>query len=166
MDHKEFWRIADTLNHGDDVLVQRDLDYVHSARIHKKSPDDIYLCNEVDSGEGPDDGDLLGYSVAFRVSRSSEGTTAYGTGRIKSFSPVSSITKPKTFMSNLKEKFALLMKKEPQRSFQKAGITNAQDELTPEGVELYTAWRFKKDEDEFKKEVVDPILAEDKKANK
>jgi len=37
-----------------------------------------------------------------------------------------------TNMSNVTEKFALAFKKEPERSFRKAGITNGDDILTPD----------------------------------
>jgi hypothetical protein len=68
----------------------------------------------------------------------------------------------KKSMTNLKEKFSNLFMKEPKKSFVKAGIKNNNDTLTPDGKDLFVDWLFTKHEDEFKKEVVDPLLAEEK----
>ena len=65
-------------------------------------------------------------------------------------------------MSSLKEKFALAFKKEPQKSFFKAGITDKEDSLTEDGKAIFIEYLFKKNEVEFKKDVVDPILEEEK----
>lgn len=59
----------------------------------------------------------------------------------------------------LKEKFALAFKGEPQKSFIKAGIMNTDESLTADGKELLLAYLIKKEGDNFKTEVVDPILA-------
>lgn len=60
------------------------------------------------------------------------------------------------------EKFALAFKKEPQKSFRKAGITNGDDILTDQGSRLFLTWLLSKHEMDFKKEVVDPILKDEK----
>ena len=64
----------------------------------------------------------------------------------------------KTIMSNLLEKFAMLTKSEPEKSFRKAGITNGDDQLTSEGQTVFLSWLLKQHGDKFKIEVVDPIL--------
>jgi hypothetical protein len=66
-------------------------------------------------------------------------------------------------MTNLIEKAKLLVMSEPQKSFRKSGITDGDDQLTQEGKELFINWLFKKNQDEFNKEIVQPLLAEDKK---
>lgn len=66
-----------------------------------------------------------------------------------------------TIMSSLKDKFSLIFKNEPEKSFRKAGITDSSDSLTSEGRDLFLAYLLKKHGDDFKKEVVDPILAEE-----
>lgn len=68
---------------------------------------------------------------------------------------------PFTYMSSnsLTEKFQSLFVKEPEKSFRKLGITNDKSELTKEGQDLFLAWLFKSSQTEFKKEVVDPLLA-------
>ena len=63
---------------------------------------------------------------------------------------------------NLKEKFSLLLTGEPQKSFRKAGITNADDMLTEEGKTVFLSWLLNtKYGDEFKKDVVDELLKDE-----
>ena len=64
---------------------------------------------------------------------------------------------------NLKQKFALVFKGEPERSFIKAGVMNTDESLTSDGIELVMRFVLSKFKDDFKKEIVDPILAEDNK---
>lgn len=59
---------------------------------------------------------------------------------------------------NLKESFAIAFKSEPEKSFRKAGITDGDDLLTPDGQQIYLSWLLKSNGSEFKKEVVDDIL--------
>ncbi len=69
----------------------------------------------------------------------------------------------KKTMPNIKEKFVLALTKEPQKSFRKAGITNGDDLLTDEGTKVFLTWLLhKKYADEFKTEVVDDLLEEEK----
>lgn len=65
----------------------------------------------------------------------------------------------------ISEKFKLLFTSEPMKSFRKAGITNGDDMLTSEGRDVFLAWLLARKDlgAAFKKEVVDPILAEQKK---
>lgn len=69
-----------------------------------------------------------------------------------------------TFMTNITEKFTLAFKKEPEKSFRLAGITNGDDFLTDDGMKIFLAWLLKSKGAEFKAEVVDDLLKEDKKA--
>lgn len=68
-----------------------------------------------------------------------------------------------SIMGNITEKFLLAITKEPQRSFRKAGITNGDDLLTDEGTAVFLAWLLSKNQDDFKKEVVDGLLEDEKK---
>ena len=61
---------------------------------------------------------------------------------------------------NLKEKFLVAFLGEPEKSFRKLGITNGDNLLTAEGKELYDNWKFQKDKEAFKTEVVDGLLKE------
>lgn len=61
---------------------------------------------------------------------------------------------------NIKELFALSFKKEPQKSFVKAGITDSNDMLTTDGQEIFLTYLLNKNGDAFKTEVVDALLAE------
>lgn len=63
---------------------------------------------------------------------------------------------------DLKEKFLLAFKAEPEKTFRKAGITNGDDFLTEDGQKIFLSWLLKKNGDDFKKEVVDNLLAEEK----
>jgi len=70
----------------------------------------------------------------------------------------------KNKIMNIKEKFILAITPEPKRSFRKAGITDGDDMLTDEGVKIFLTWLlYNKFADEFKKEVVDEMLKEEKK---
>lgn len=64
---------------------------------------------------------------------------------------------------SLAKSFALVFKKEPEKSFQKACVTDSNDVLTTEGTLVFLSWMLKKHGEEFKKEVVDAILAEQEK---
>ncbi len=70
------------------------------------------------------------------------------------------LIKSQNIMSNLTEKFALAFKKEPEKSFRKAGITNGDDLLTEDGVKVFLGWLLQQNGEKFKTEVVDGILAE------
>ena len=59
---------------------------------------------------------------------------------------------------NLREMFVLAFKKEPQKSYIKAGIMDTDENLTDDGKDVFLTYLINKDAD-FKKEVVDPILA-------
>jgi hypothetical protein len=61
------------------------------------------------------------------------------------------------------EKFALMFKSEPEKSFRSTGITNGDDFLTGDGQKIFLSWLLKKHGTEFKKEVVDELLSEIKK---
>lgn len=69
-------------------------------------------------------------------------------------------------MSKLTEQFALLRKKEPQKSFFKLGITDQDDQLTEEGQELFIQWLLDINEKEFNDAVVQPLLKEQKSNKK
>lgn len=64
-------------------------------------------------------------------------------------------------MGNIKEKFTLAFKKEPEKSFRKAGITNGDDFLTSDGQEIFLGWLLKEHGEKFKKDVVDDLLKTD-----
>ncbi len=64
---------------------------------------------------------------------------------------------------NLLQKFRLSMKGEPEKTFIKAGIIDSDEKFTTEGKELFNAFLLKKFGDDFKKEVVDPLIAEEPK---
>lgn len=65
-------------------------------------------------------------------------------------------------MSDLKTKFSLLLKSEPEKSFIQAGIIDSNEVLTPDGQTVFLSWLLSKNGDLFKTEVVDKLLASDK----
>ena len=65
------------------------------------------------------------------------------------------------FMSNLKEKFALVFKTEPHKSFRKAGITDGDDLLTEDGKAIFLKWLLDRFGSDFKSEVVDELMKKD-----
>ena len=62
---------------------------------------------------------------------------------------------------NIKEKFVLAITPEPQKSFRKAGITNGDDLLTEDGMNIFLSWLLKKNQDDFKEKVVDGLLKDE-----
>ena len=72
------------------------------------------------------------------------------------------ITNNKTIMENVKEKFLALFIKEPEKTFRKAGITNGDGFLTEEGQSVFLGYLLNKHGVDFKKEVVDEIVKEEK----
>lgn len=67
---------------------------------------------------------------------------------------------------NIKSIYKNITRKEPERSFVKAGITDSNDELTQEGKDLFLSFLLEQHKDEFNKTVVQPILEEQKKEDK
>lgn len=67
---------------------------------------------------------------------------------------------------NLRETFVRGLMSEPEKTFRKVGITNGDNLLTSEGTELFLNWLFQKNKTEFKTEVADPIVAEQKEEKK
>jgi len=65
---------------------------------------------------------------------------------------------------DIKEKFQLAFKSEPEKSFRKAGVTNGDDYLTDDGQKIFLSWLLKKNGADFKTEVVDDLLKDDKAA--
>mgnify|MGYP001565820297 FL=1 len=64
---------------------------------------------------------------------------------------------------NIKEKFVLAITPEPKKSFRKVGITDGDDILTDEGTRIFLTWLLhNKYAEEFKKDVVDGILEEER----
>lgn len=62
---------------------------------------------------------------------------------------------------NLIEKAKLAFKGEPEKSFIKAGVMDSNENLTPEGQQLFLTYLLKTNGADFKKTVIDPILAEE-----
>ncbi len=74
---------------------------------------------------------------------------------------INSISNPTNM--NLQEKFVEATLGEPEKSFRKVGVTDSRGLLTVEGSAIFANWLFGQHQDVFKKEVVDPILKEEKK---
>lgn len=72
-------------------------------------------------------------------------------------------TNIKSIMTNLTKKFRLLTKSEPEKTFIEKGVMDDQENLTAEGRALFEAFLIKKLGAEFKTEVVDKLVDEDKK---
>src|SRR4051812_1565225 len=56
-------------------------------------------------------------------------------------------------------KAKLAFKGEPEKSFIKAGVIDSSENLTAEGQTVFLNWLLKKHGLDFKKEVIDPIMA-------
>lgn len=70
------------------------------------------------------------------------------------------IKENKSFMANIIDRFVSAVTPEPQKSFRKAGITNGDNIITEEGARVLLTWLLGKNQDAFKSEVVDGILAD------
>lgn len=116
----------------------------------------IYIFNNYKDGYRPDNWgsvDKKGYIYSWYIYMGNE--NAY----IK-------ILNSKNTMS-LTENFILALTKEPNKSFRKANVTNGDDLLTEEGQQVFLSWLLhSKYADDFKKEVVDDMLAEQEKEKK
>lgn len=82
----------------------------------------------------------------------------------KYYELVESTSKNTILMASLTSKFALAFKGEPEKSFIKAGVLDEKEQFTTEGRQVFEQWLLKKYGNDFKKEVIDPILAEDAKS--
>lgn len=69
----------------------------------------------------------------------------------------------KNIIMNLVEKFQIALKSEPEKSFLKADIIDSSGVLTSDGQKVFFSWLLKKYGEDFKKEIVDDLLKEDKK---
>jgi len=76
------------------------------------------------------------------------------------------INNNKTIMTSLKAIWKSINQSEPEKTFIKAGIMDESEELTTDGKDLFIKFLFDKNVADFKKEVVDPIVAEQEKADK
>lgn len=70
----------------------------------------------------------------------------------------------KNAMENVMEKFEMTFKKEPMRSFRKAGITNGSDILTDDGAKIFLSWLLQKHGEDFKKDVIEELLEKTEKS--
>lgn len=67
---------------------------------------------------------------------------------------------------SIKEKFALSLTPEPQKTFRKLGITNGDNLMTEEGSTIFLTWLLSQHQDAFKKEVCDDMLKEQEEESK
>lgn len=81
----------------------------------------------------------------------------FGHGEFRLYGGNVSSNNNKSIMSTLYSKFRMGIKSEPEKSFIKKGIMNADESLTSAGTDLLLAFLISKFKDEFKKEVVDKI---------
>lgn len=94
-----------------------------------------------------------------------KGGKLLGTAKGCSCKNLWTLIKSKNKNMNIKEKFILGLTPEPKKSFRKAEITDGDDILTTEGMQVFLTWLLHtKHADEFKSEVVDDILQEQKES--
>ena len=72
-------------------------------------------------------------------------------------------SKSKSTMTSILTKFQTTFLPEPKKTFRQAGITKDDGSLTTEGQEVFLRYLLKKNGVDFKKEVVDVLLADEKK---
>ena len=107
---------------------------------------------------------ITGYSEPC-VEYTVEGETISYTGFV---SKLELIKQGNNNMANmtLVQKMKLALKSEPEKTFQKVGITDEKDELTADGTVLFHNWLFEKNKAEFNTEVAQPLLVEQEKESK
>ena len=123
------------------------------ADIYKAGDRVIYLGK--DSSWYNEECEVLSFSASdgLRMKRLSNGEI----GIERDLSKIKLISKN----MNIKEKFALALTKEPMKSFRKVGITNGDNLLTEDGMNIFLSWLLNtKFADEFKKDVVDDMIKE------
>jgi len=116
----------------------------------------IYIHNNTKSGStGNIHPSKTGYLYSWCVTKSS-----IQSGASKIFIKDNALKAKPTKNMSIIEKAKLIMKKEPNKTFIKAGIMDMNDNLTSEGKELFINYLLTKNQDDFKATVVDPIIAE------
>ena len=81
---------------------------------------------------------------------------SYVTSIILNENQIELINKP----MNIKEKFAIALLPEPNKSARKIGILDGDNLLTDEGSKIFLSWLYQKNAEDFKKEVIDGLLKE------
>lgn len=61
---------------------------------------------------------------------------------------------------SLVQRMKLIVKGEPEKTLQKTGITDEQDNLTADGREAFLGWMLEKNKVEFAAAVATPLLAD------
>lgn len=102
--------------------------------------------------------DLMSAGVKVKVDKDGHESTGNTSTNLEVISSVN-----KSIMTNIKEAVRLAFKGEPEKSFIKAGVTDSNDVLTADGQVVFISWLLKKYGSDFKKEVVDIILADQEK---
>lgn len=87
-----------------------------------------------------------------------DGEKGYGLGKFSDYDIELIESNNKINMSNIKEKFALMFKNDPEKSFRLSGITNGDDLLTDDGRNIFLSWLLRQNGKKFKEEVVDELL--------
>lgn len=126
--------------------------------VGRRGTDELHYAKDMDSHIGR----------TFKVERiSGSYLSAFGWSWADDWLELTDSTKLKSPMTptSLKSKFLLSLKSEPEKTFIKAGILDSTgNNFTTEGKATFEAWLWEKNKETFKKEVVDPILAEDAKS--
>lgn len=107
--------------------------------------------------------DVIGHEARVESWSGDCGTVVFITGSRAGASYGSHVSELKLknnihIMKDIKERFTLAFKQEPEKSFRKTGITNGDDFLTDDGQKVFLAWLLKKHGEEFKTDVVDDLL--------
>lgn len=127
-------RGGETVEVGD--VVRRDVDSCHSALRGKE----YTIFDKTDSlSIGDDPNDVCCCNLEWTLVRKKDSI--------------------KKNMTTIIEKYRIARMAEPEKSFAKAGIADMNGNLNSEGQNLFNEFLFGKHKEEFKKEVVDPILA-------
>lgn len=138
------------LQAGDNIIAKKDI-YLSGGQVIKQGTTG-YVYNNTDLGEGRK-------QIVF-----SSGVFAYLSEEHVNIT--NKINKLNT-MSQITEKFALALTKEPMKTFRKLGITNGDDILTDDGMKIFLSWLLnKKFAEEFKTDVADDMLKDQESSNK
>lgn len=103
-------------------------------------------------------GSPIGRELTLKIRYGSDAWLVVETSNYYKDNDLELLTKNKTIMENIKDKFVLAFLGEPEKTFRKVGITNGDGFLTPDGQGVFLAWLLKANGDKFKTEVADDML--------
>lgn len=113
----------------------------------------IVKCIHADSDLG------IEFPDSFPGQHDCNGIIKSGQGRWFEVNQLELIKSKGNFMGSIRDFYKSITKSEPEKSLNKAGLTDSNDVLTNEGREVFIAYLLEQNKTAFKTAVADPIIA-------